>query len=209
MIDFSLYLITDRHQTAGRPLATVVEQALQGGVRAVQLREKDLASRDLYALAVQLRHITNLYQARLIINDRLDIAKASNADGVHLGAGSLPVAEARRLLGPGHAIGYSAHSLQEARLAEKDGASFITMGPVFHTPSKAAYGAPLGLQLFREACVALDIPVYALGGINLLNCTKPMAAGAHGIALISGIIAAPDPLSTAKCLLPKIEKKCH
>ncbi|HEY3308379.1 MAG TPA: thiamine phosphate synthase [Desulfuromonadaceae bacterium] len=206
MTDFSIYLITDRHQTAGRPLAKVVDQALQGGIRAIQLREKDLPGRDLYDLAMELRQLTDSYDALLIINDRLDIALATNADGVHLGAGSLPVAEARRLLGAEPVIGYSAHSLQEARLAEKEGANFITLGPVFYTSSKVAYGAPLGLQLFREACATISIPVYALGGINLLNCNEAMAAGAHGIALISAIIAAPDPLSITKCLLQKIEK---
>jgi thiamine-phosphate pyrophosphorylase len=146
-IDFSLYLITDRTQTGGRPLAAVVRQALDGGVRVVQLREKDLDGSELFRLASELRGITREYGARLVVNDRPDIALAVEADGVHLGAGSLPVAVVRRILGPERLIGYSAHGVPEARQAEADGADFITFGPVYHTPSKAAYGAPLGLFL--------------------------------------------------------------
>lgn len=205
-IDFSVYLITDRHQTAGRPLVAVVRQALEGGVRAVQLREKDLSGRELFMLAGELRQITRQYGARLLINERLDISLATDADGVHLGAASLPVSTARRLLGPQRLIGYSAHSVHEAVQAAADGADFVTLGPVFFTPSKATYGEPLGVEPLQSASAVLTIPVFALGGIKLDNVAQVMAAKAHGIALISAIIAAADPKFEAAALLQTIEQ---
>lgn len=206
LIDFSLYLITDRHQTAGRPLISVVGEALAGGVRAVQLREKDLSGRELFELALEMRRITRDYGARLVINDRLDIALAVEADGVHIGAGSLPVAAARRLAGQQLLIGYSAHAVDEALRAEAEGADFVTFGPVFFTPSKAVYGEPLGLNRLAEAVRNLTIPVFALGGIKRENIAGVMSAGAHGIALISAIIASPDPRTEAVLLLRTIEQ---
>jgi len=205
-VDFSLYLITDRHQTAGKPLTDVVRAALQGGVRAVQLREKDLNDDELYALAASLRSLTHEYCARLLINKRLDICQAVGADGVHLGIDGISVIEARRALGELLLIGYSAHSVAEACSVEVAGADFVTFSPVFHTPSKAAYGEPVGLDKLREACATLAIPVFALGGIKKDDIAEAMAAGAHGISLISAIIAAPDPATEALSLLKTIEQ---
>ncbi|HEX9080569.1 MAG TPA: thiamine phosphate synthase [Desulfuromonadaceae bacterium] len=205
-IDFSLYLITDRTQTHGRPLAAVVREALEGGVRAVQLREKDLSGRDLFSLAQELRAITREYGARLIINDRPDIALVTEADGVHLGAASLPVAAARTILGPERLIGYSAHAVAEARQAEAEGADFATFGPVYPTPSKAAYGAPLGPEKLAEAAATLGIPVFALGGVKKTSIAELLTAGARGIALISAVIAADDPRAAAATLLETLEQ---
>lgn len=205
-IDFSLYLITDRCQTQGRPLVDVIRAALDGGVRAVQLREKDLGSRELYQLALDLRSLTDLYGAKLFINDRIDIAMAVGADGVHLGAGSIPVVEARRLVRANQLIGYSSHSFAEAQMAEVDGADFVTFGPVYQTPSKAAYGAPVGVSNLEEACQGLSIPVFALGGIKRSNVTEVMSAGAAGIAMISAVIAADDPKKETASLLKTIEE---
>ena len=206
VVDFSLYLITDRRQIAERSLLAVVREALEGGVRAVQLREKEISGRELFMLAEELRNITREYGARLLINDRLDIALAVDADGVHLGAASLPVSTARRLLGPQRLIGYSAHALYEASQAAEEGADFVTFGPVFYTPSKARYGEPLGIELLRSACAALAIPVFALGGVKRENIAGIMAAKAHGIALISGIIAVADPKLEAASLIQTIEQ---
>lgn len=206
LVDFSLYLITDRRQIAGRSLVAIVREALEGGVRAVQLREKDLSGHELFMLAGELRNITREYGARLLINDRLDIALAVDADGVHLGAASLPVSTARRILGPQHLIGYSAHAVNEASQAAEDGADFVTFGPVFYTPSKAPYGEPLGIELLRSASAALTIPVFALGGVKRENIAEVMAAKAHGIALISGIIAVATPKSEAASLIQTIEQ---
>lgn len=204
--DFSLYLITDRHQAGGRPLAEVVRAALEGGVRAVQLRGKDLPAAELYRLAKELRRLTSDFDATLIINDRPDIALAADADGVHIGINSLPVAATRRILGGDRVIGYSAHAIDEALRAEADGADFVTFGPVYYTPSKAAYGAPCGVKKLAEAVSALKIPVIALGGISPVNITEALSAGIHGIAVISAVLADANPRVAAASLLEKIEE---
>lgn len=203
-MDFSLYLITDRQQTAGRPLLEVVHAALRGGVGAVQLREKDLADEELYPLARDLRSLTREFGARLLINKRIDICQAIDADGVQLGIGGITIAQARRELGEQRLIAYSAHSVPEARAAESAGADFITFSPVFHTPSKAAYGEPVGLEKLSEACAILSIPVFALGGVKRENLSRVMSAGAMGVAMISAISAAPDPMTEALSLLQAI-----
>lgn len=206
MTHFSLYLITDRHQTGGRSLTDVVRQSLEGGVRAVQLREKDLSGASLYRLAAELRRLTSEFDARLIINDRLDIALAAEADGVHIGVNSLPVAAVRRVLGKGKFIGYSAHAIDEALRAQADGADFVTFGPVYPTPSKAEYGDPCGVKKLADVAFALKIPVIGLGGITEANITAALSANIQGIAVISAILAAADPRVAAASLLKKIEE---
>ena len=201
-IDFHLYCVTGRQQTADRPLLDVVQAALDGGVRAVQLREKDLEGGELYALAAQLRDVTTRYQARLLINDRIDVALAVDADGVHLGQTSFPVSTARELLGPDKLIGVSTHSVDEISAAT--GADFIVFGPVYFTPSKAAYGEPQGLERLRQAVKHSPAPVFAIGGIKQEHIAEVQAAGAHGIALISAVSAAADPSQAAKDLLAKL-----
>jgi len=204
--DFSLYLITDSHQTDGRPLTEVVRQALSGGVRCVQMREKDLSSTELYRLAVELRTVTREFGAKLIINDRLDIALAVEADGVHIGINSLPVAEVRRMLGSKMLIGYSAHEIGEAMLAEAAGADFLTFGPLYFTPSKSPFGEPCGVNKMTEIAQEMKIPVFALGGISYDNVSEALNTGVAGIAVISALIAADDPRSAAASLLKKMEK---
>jgi thiamine-phosphate pyrophosphorylase len=197
VIDFSLYLITDRNQTGGRPLLEVVEAALSGGVRAVQLREKDLPLPELYDLAWELRALTSRFDARLFINQRIDVALAVEADGVQLGVSSLPVTAARRIA-PDLLIGYSSHAVGEAAAALAKGADFVTFGPVFPTPSKAAYGEPLGPTKLAQACQQLRGPVFALGGVKQANLAQITAVGCHRVALISDILAAPDPAAAAE-----------
>ncbi len=186
--DFRLYLITDRTLTPG--LESAVEEALSGGVKAVQLREKDMPVRELLETAKRLRKITREYGAMLFINDRVDAALAAEADGVHLGGTSMPPQAVRKICGGGLMIGVSTHSLEEARQAESEGADFITFGPVYETPSKMKYGSPVGLKRLREAVQKIFIPVYALGGIKLPSAPAVLDAGAHGIALISAIFGA-------------------
>jgi thiamine-phosphate pyrophosphorylase len=205
--DFRLYLITDRYSTFGRPLLEVVKQALDGGVRAVQLREKDLSSAELYRLAIEIRRLTREYGARLIINDRIDIASAVAADGVQIGMGSLPVAEVRRMMGRGNVIIYSAHSIDEAELAQTDGADMLTFGPVYSTSSKAGYGPPCGIRKLSDAVRALNIPVIALGGIRLENISEALSSDCRGIAVISAILSADDPRAAAASLLEKIRER--
>lgn len=199
MIDFDLYLITDRHQVApGLTLLSAVESALEAGVRSVQLREKDLSDPELLPIARDLRQLTRTYQARLLINDRVDVALAVRADGVHLGNHSLPTAKVREQIGPDLLIGVSTHSAAEIERAARQGADFVTFGPVYATPSKAAFGPPQGLTALSMACQVSPIPVFALGGITAENAAATRAAGAHGIALISAIIAAPSPKIAAQ-----------
>ena len=208
-IDFNLYLITDRKQTCGHSLLDVVEEALRGGVRAVQLREKDLTSRELYELAYEMRKLTSRYDARLFLNDRLDIAMAVDADGVHLGINSIPVYKARKVLGEQKLIGVSCHNQVNAITAQEKGADFITFGPVYYTPSKAAYGEPLGLNKLEMVANLLEIPVFALGGIDRNNAPEVITSGTAGIALINAIIGASDPREAARTLLailPPIEQ---
>jgi thiamine-phosphate pyrophosphorylase len=195
-IDFKLYLITDRKATKV-PLPEAVRQALEGGVRAVQLREKDLSIRELLALARELRAMTREFGAQLFINDRVDVAVAVGADGVHLGQQSMPASAARKVLGDGMLIGVSTHSLDEAKAAQAEGADFITFGPIFDTPSKAQYGAPVGAIAIRELKNEIGIPVFAIGGIKSGNILQVMSAGSDGVAMISAILAADDIRKTA------------
>lgn len=198
----SLYLITDRLRLpAGRQLLDEIEELLQAGVRMLQLREKDLSAADLLPLAKDLRELTSNYNCALLINDRVDIALAVDADGVHLGEHSMPSAAARKLLGPNKLIGVSTHSSAEIYTAAKQGADFVTFGPVFYTPSKAAYGEPVGLEKLQQACAKPSIPIYGLGGIKPDNCAAVTQSGAHGIALISALFNADSPRSTCQTLL--------
>lgn len=208
-IDFNLYLIAGRCETQGRNLEYVVEEALRGGVRAVQLRDKSLTSKELYETAYELRRLTARYGAKLIINDRVDVALAVEADGVHIGVSSLPIYKVRRLLGEKKLIGVSCHNQVQAITAQEMGADFITFGPVYYTPSKAPYGDPVGIAKLDQVTGMLQIPVFALGGVNRNNCHEVMACGVRGIALISGIISADDPREAAKsllALLPPLEQ---
>jgi len=189
-VDFSLYLITDRRQCESRGLVSAVTEALRGGVRAVQLREKDLSTRERYRLAEELRAVTSDFNALLLINGDAALARAVKADGVHLPQDGLPVHACRRVLGPHMLIGVSTHSLAEAKDAEVRGADFITFGPVYHTPSKAQYGAPVGIDSLRSVCRITKLPVFGLGGISCSQIEEVMAAGAGGVALISAILAA-------------------
>lgn len=196
-VDFRVCLITDRRVARGGDVVRAVEEALDGGIRAVQLREKDLGGLALFRLAEALRAATARAGARLLVNDRADVALAVGADGVHLGRASIPPQAARRLLGPGAIIGCSTHGLEELREAEQGGADFVTFGPVYATPSKAAYGPPVGTAALARACRAARIPVFALGGVNAANAPEVLSAGAYGIALISAVIGAADPRSAA------------
>ena len=158
----------------------------------------------MFELAVELRQLTREYGAKLLINDRIDIALAVAADGVHLGKAGLPLPEARRILGSELLIGYSAHSADEALQAQSGGADFVTLGPVYQTPSKTQYGEALGLSALAEAARVLTIPVFALGGVKLSSIAEVLSAGAQGAALISAIMAAPNPALETESLLRAI-----
>jgi len=204
-VDFRLYLITDRKITK-MPLPAAVRFALQGGVRAIQVREKDLPVRELLATAQELRRITRESNAKLFINDRVDVAVAVEADGVHLGHQSMPSEAVRKIVGKKMLIGVSTHSLAEAVNAEEAGADFITLGPIFVTPSKMQYGEPLGVEAIRIVKKHIRIPVFGLGGIRNANIAQVMQAGADGIAMISAIIAADDIQRAAELMNRRISE---
>lgn len=203
-IDFRLYLITDR-KVATKPLPEAVRLALEGGVRAVQLREKDLPVRELLSLAQELRSSTRKFGAKLFINDRADVAVAVDADGVHLGHQSIPANAARKVVGTSMLIGVSTHNLDEAKAAAADGADFITFGPIFETPSKVKHGAPVGLNDIKRLITEVAIPVFAIGGIYGGNIQQVVMSGVAGVAMISAILAAPD-IRTAASKFAQAEK---
>ena len=173
-------------------MLTVVEEALQAGIKAIQLREKDLSAKGLFELAQNLRRLTRQYHSRFFINDRVDIAMAVEADGVHLGQKDFSAKDVKRIF-PKAIIGVSTHSLDEAKKAEADEADFITIGPIFYTPSKAGYGEPLGVEMIKQVRKEIHIPVFAIGGIKKDNARNVIDAGADGVAVISAIIGAEEP----------------
>jgi thiamine-phosphate pyrophosphorylase len=192
-----LYLITDRRATAGRSLADVVAAALAAvpvearGAVAVQLREKDLEARALLALARELREVTSAAGAALYVNDRVDVALAAGADGVHLPAGGLAPADVARIA-PDLSIAVSTHARSEVEAAARAGARFAVFGPVWDTPSKRPYGPPLGVEALREA-TGVGLPLLALGGVTPDRVYECRAAGAAGAAVIRAVFAADDP----------------
>lgn len=205
-VDFSLYLVTDRHQTGGRPLVPLLEQAAAAGLRAVQVRERDLATPDLCALFQEVCAPMRARGVRVMINDRVDLVLACDADGVHLRADSLPVPVARRLLGAGRLIGVSAHSADDVARAESDGADFAVLGPVYETPSKRAFGPPLGLHVLEDACRRCRLPVFAIGGVTVARVAEVRGAGAHGVAVVSAILAAASVESAARQFLAALQR---
>jgi thiamine-phosphate pyrophosphorylase len=204
--NFDLYLVTDRNQTGGRDLLWVLERALEGGVRAVQLREKDLGGRELFVLAEKTKRLCERYQANLFVNDRVDIALGVDADGVHLGGDSMPVRAARELLGAEKLIGVSTHSINEAREAEQEKADFILFGPVYFTASKAAYGEPQGLGRLKKVVEKISLPVYAIGGVKVGNIAEVKETGVRGIALISAVLSASDPRVATRRILETLAR---
>lgn len=197
----AVHLITDRRLVPDLPAR--VAAALRGlppRTAAVHLREKELGGRALLQLALALRRACDLTGQLLLVNDRLDVALAARADGVHLPSAGVPVAEARRLLGPAAWIGRSCHSLADVERARDEGASYATFSPIFDTPSKREYGAPLGVEALRDA-VALALPLVALGGITPANAPEVRAAGAAGVAVIRAWLAGDDPAGAVRALL--------
>ena len=200
-----LYIITDRQATGGRPLLEVVAAALAGvpgsglppGDVAVQLREKDLEARALVDLARPLRALTSAAGVRLYVNDRIDVALAVGADGVHLGGASLSPAEARAL-GPALAVGVSAHGLADVRAAVA-AATFAVFGPLRDTPSKRGYGPPVGVAALAEAA-RFRLPLLGIGGVDADDVSEVAAAGARGIACVRPVMAATNPASAVAML---------
>ena len=197
MIDYSLYVITNRDLQRNRSTIEVVEEVIRGGATIIQLREKNLSTRVFFENALTIRKITKRAGIPLIINDRMDIALAVNADGIHLGEEDLPLKYARKIA-PHLIIGYSADSVLDAQLAEKDGADYLGVGSVFPTATKVDAGPAIGIQRLEEIKKAVSIPVVAIGGINLANLPEVIQAGVDGVAVVSAIVADASPFRAAK-----------
>ncbi|HEX8358757.1 MAG TPA: thiamine phosphate synthase [Longimicrobium sp.] len=200
-MNLSLIVVTDPGVPAGRTLVDVVRAALRGGAPAIQLRAKDASARDTASLARELLIETRAAGALLFINDRVDVALATGADGAHLGDEDLPLAAARRIVPPGFLLGMSADSVELARQAERDGADYLGVGPVYGTASKADAGAPIGTARIAEVAAAVRIPIVGIGGIHPHNFAPVLRAGAAGVAVISAIMHAPDPEAATRALL--------
>ena len=186
-LDFlRVYLITDRKRIGKDQFLNAIEKALQGGVRALQIREKDLSPNDLLALALEVKVLTQRYNAKLFINDRADIAAMAGADGVHLTEASVQASEIKNKFSD-LIVGVSTHSIEGARLAETQGADFITFSPIYETPSKTIYGPPQGLDKLRQVTQSVRLPVLALGGITLNRVPECLEHGAIGVSVISDI----------------------
>lgn len=197
--DYSIYLVTDDGCLQGRVLIDCVREALEGGVTLVQYRAKTASSAEMYAEALQLKALCDSFNVPLIINDRLDIAMAVGAAGVHLGQDDLPCAAARKLLGEDYIIGVSAHNPAEAKAALQSGADYLGCGAVFGTATKADV-KKLGTDGLAAICKAKGLPVVGIGGVTADNYRKVRAAGADGAAIVSGILAQPDIRTTVEAI---------
>ena len=200
MIDLRLYLVTDEGLAAGRSLADIVRRAVAGGVTCVQLRAKTASSRVLLQQAMELIDVIRPLGVPLIVNDRLDIALAAGAAGVHVGQEDLPCDVVRRLVPPGFCIGVSVSTLAEVRAAEAAGADYLGVSPVFDTPTKRDTPVATGLEGLRRIRAATRLPLVAIGGIHVDNAAAVRGAGADGLAVVSAIIAADDPTEAARQL---------
>ncbi|GKS65006.1 thiamine-phosphate synthase [Nitrospira sp.] len=192
LVNFRLLLVTDRHQVRGRALSTVLRHAGEAGVQAIQLRERDLSTRELLSLAREIQSMTASSSVSLIMNDRVDLAMALDLSGVHLRADSLSARAVRRMVGPAQLVGVSTHSAEEVRRAGRDGADYVVLGPIFDTPSKRSFGPPLGLDLLREACCHSPIPIFAIGGITCDRVREVRLAGAYGVAVMGALLSRDD-----------------
>ncbi len=205
-IDFGLYLVTDRVLSGGRPLEKIVRESVAGGVSVVQLREKNVGTREFLDQAFVLRQVASELGIQLIINDRVDVALACGADGVHLGQEDMPCAFARRIAGNDTIIGVSVSTADEALEAEADGADYLGVGPLFATATKPDAQPATGLGVLRSIRRAVRVPLVGIGGITEANAGAVISAGADGVAVVSAIIASPDPGAAARAIRSAIDE---
>ncbi|HEY6639306.1 MAG TPA: thiamine phosphate synthase [Nitrospiraceae bacterium] len=199
-----LLVVTDRHQTKGRPLVSLLQRVLTAGISMVQLRERDLSARELVTLAHEVQAVTASRRAQLLINDRIDIALALEGVGVHLRSNSLPVSVARQMVGAQRLLGISAHSVEEAVQGESQGADYIVLGPIYETPTKQMFGPPIGIRTLEKACRLVRIPIFGIGGVTAARAREMRHAGAFGAAVITAILGASDVESAARELLDAV-----
>lgn len=198
--DLNLYLVTDRPLSLGREMEWIVTQAVEGGVTMVQLREKDADTREFIELAQRLKAVLAPLGVPLLINDRVDVALAVDADGVHIGQSDMPYEMARRLLGPDKIIGLSVENMDDVRRANELDVDYIGISPVYSTTTKTDTAAPFGLEGLREAVRLSVHPTVAIGGMNARTAADVMACGTDGIAVVSAIVSADSPLEAARNL---------
>lgn len=191
-MSYDLYVITDQKLSRGLTHDQIAEKAVMGGADAIQLRDKHCSGKELMSYALKIREITRRHGALFFVNDRLDIAIASEADGVHLGQDDMPLSMARKISPPGFIIGISAGTVEEAIEAEKGGADYVGAGPVYGTLSKSDAGPACGICLIEDIKKRVSIPVVAIGGINENNVGEVLKAGADGVAAISAVISQED-----------------
>ncbi len=205
-LDFHLYVVLGREYSRGRDFDEVASQAIEGGAGCIQLRDKEMSKRELLVWAYRLRELTRERGVTFIMNDHLDIALAVEADGVHLGQDDFPIPEARRIAGPHFLIGASTHSVQEARCAVEEGASYINIGPIFATQTKKGAVSPVGPKLISQVLEAVDHPFTVMGGIKLENVEEVLKEGARRIAVVTAIVASEDITAAARAFTDKIER---
>lgn len=199
-VDWSLCVITDERTAGDRSLLDIVRAAIQGGATMIQLRAKSATTRAIVTLGQALHEVTRSAGVPLIINDRIDIALALDAEGVHVGQDDMPAAIARRIMGPDRILGVSAETVAQAQQAARDGADYLGVGTVFATPSKADVGPPIGIAGLTEIARGVALPVVAIGGITIENARSVMEAGAAGLAVISAVVGARDAAHAARQL---------
>ena len=213
MLDLSLYLVTDRQLALGRDITNIVASAVRGGVTCVQLREKRCSTREFVEQARAVQAMLDQLETKipLIINDRLDVALAVGADGVHLGQTDMCLSDARRIAGANMIIGISAESVDDALLAQRQGADYVGISPVFSTPTKTDTAAPLGLEGIRNIRSAVSLPLVGIGGIQKDNAASVLQAGTDGVAVVSAIVSAACPRNAAAALKQQINavKRVH
>jgi thiamine-phosphate pyrophosphorylase len=195
-----LHVLTDREWSRGRSMLAVAEAAIAGGATVIQLRDKTASTRLLVEEGLALRELTRKHGVLLIVNDRIDVALAVDADGAHVGQDDMPGALARQLLGPERILGISAGNMDETMAALNAGADYLGVGPIFATRGKADAGAPIGIRLLRELSSRYTTPLVAIGGINSTNAREVIAAGAAGIAVITAVVNAEDVVVAARSL---------
>jgi thiamine-phosphate pyrophosphorylase len=203
-LESRLFLVTDRHQTNGRPLVPLLQRVLTAASSTVQIRERDLSARELVTLAREMQAVTPSRTSQLLINDRVDVALALEGVGVHLRSNSLPVPVARQLLGAQRLLGISVHSVEEAVQAELQGADYILLGPIYETPSKQMFGPPLGIHTLEKACRLVRTPIIGIGGVTASRAREMRHAGAFGVAVITAILSAADVESATRELLDAV-----
>ena len=205
-IDYALYLITDAQLARGRSLRDVVQAAIQGGVTVVQYREKQASARRMIEHARELRDVCRDQGVTFIVNDRVDVALALEADGVHVGQDDMPASLVRTLIGPGKILGVSADTAEQALAAQSDGADYIGAGPIYPTDTKTDTTPPIGLSGLEDIVRAFPLPVVAIGGLKASNAGLVIRAGAAGVAVVSAIVGADDACAAARELRAAIDR---